>query len=185
VSTSQDQLFDKEEFVAKKKSYPDGKPKDYWTLQQVRDYCREMAIEGKRFDCPMCKQTVKIYKRPLNASMAFVLITLARLSKEDEWIHLPTFIKTHGMSPTLYGDTTKLAHWGLLEHKVDPALVDGNPNAGYWRVTAKGRQFVRGEIKVQKYIKIYNKRVLGFSKEETTIQQALKNKHDYHRLMRG
>lgn len=182
---TQGALFkDRQQYGSDANEHPPGEPKDFWTLAQVRAWMREQTKKGKPFNCLICKQRVKVYKRPLNASMAKVLIVLARHTKEGEYVHLPTFLLRHGLQPTLYGDTTKLLHWGILDHH-DGALDDGNPNAGMWRVSDKGRQFVRGEIAVPKYVRIYNKIVLGFSKEETDIKAALKNKHDYRSLMRG
>jgi hypothetical protein len=176
-------LFNKENFKADQKVVvPPGEPKGYWTLDQVREYCRAKANKG--FDCPVCKQRAKVYKRKLNATMARVLILIYKGKGVGDWFHMPTFIKESRLTPSVYGDTTKLVYWRLLEAKKGDGQSDGNPSTGMYRLTEQGARFVRDEVEVRKYVRIYNERRIKCEDETTiSIRDALTSKFNYGELM--
>jgi len=89
------------------------------------------------------------------------------------------FFTERKMSST--NEMAKLRHWGLIEKHYGKS-EDGNSN-GLYRITEKGRAFVRGEISVPRYCYIFNDEVNGFSEEKTTIQAALGDKFNYSELI--
>jgi hypothetical protein len=83
------------------------------------------------------------------------------------------------------GDHAKLRYWGLIEE--EPVRRDDGGRAGWWQITDRGEQFVRGTLKVPKYALIFDGRLLRL--DETggyvTITDALGKKFDWTELMTG
>ncbi len=82
------------------------------------------------------------------------------------------------------GDYAKLRHWGLAELKPnddDPSKKD----SGLWRPTEKGRRFAYRQIRVPRYVYLYKNKVMGFSEETISIEEALKVSFDYDDLMQA
>jgi hypothetical protein len=144
------------------------------TLAEARAETWERAEAG--VDCPCCDRLVKIYNRKINTTQARGLILMAR--QADEWLHLPTLVRG-GDS----GEVSRCAHWGLVD-ELDVKRDDGG-RAGFWRLTAKGRLFVQGRIKVPKYARIYDGECLGLTGDLVSIRDALGTKFNYDDLMRG
>lgn len=119
------------------------------TLQEAKVWLRARFSKGAT--CPCCNQFVKLYRRPFNKSMAFVLLLMARYYrrievKESDWLHVPSYINevvasNPRRSAAVRGDWAKLKFWGLIEEKPE-TRDDGSPRVGYWRMTPVGRQFV-------------------------------------------
>jgi hypothetical protein len=73
-------------------------------------------------------------------------------------------------------------HWRLMEQQ--PGYrKDGSNRVGWWRLTDRGRAFVRGEIKVPSKARIYANRCLGFTGDPWTISDALRHPFDFRELM--
>ena len=126
--------------------------------------------------CPLCTQRAQIYKRKINSGMARSLIHMYRLAGQG-WVH----VKVIGAGSREEG---KLAYWGLVEEQKGIGMHGGR--AGYWRVTDKGLAFIRKQIRVPKYAKVYNGRVLGFEYDGgADITEALGTKFNYTDLMNG
>ena len=86
------------------------------TIQQAKDYLRENWEDGAK--CPCCNQTVKLYKRKLNSSMALGLIMISLKHNgvnTSNWFHLENYFKDLPVHSTVRGDIPKLRHWGLIE----------------------------------------------------------------------
>ena len=79
------------------------------------------------------------------------------------------------------GDFAKAAYWELIESTANED--DSKRTSGMWRLTGKGRMFVRGAITVQSHAFIYNGKTQGFSETRTGIRQALHQRFDYNELM--
>jgi hypothetical protein len=71
-------------------------------------------------------------------------------------------------------------HWGLIEARGD---TGDQKSSGYWKLTEKGRDFVRGDIEVSKHAYIFNDKVFALDPETEDIWEALDNKFDYKELM--
>jgi hypothetical protein len=148
---------------------------------------------GKGATCPCCHQFVKLYKRPFNKSMAFVLLLIARYYrridvKPDEWLHVPSYIAEVAVgnprrAAAVRGDWAKLKFWGLIEEKPE-TRKDGSPRVGYWRLTPLGNQFVGRAVKVPSHVYIYNGEPLHRAVEEQiTIDDALGTNFSYAEIM--
>lgn len=145
------------------------------SLAQVRNWLLSKADDGA--ECPVCKQYVKVYRRKITSSMAYALIEMYRAGGKD-WVHLASVLTG------ARADEAKLAYWGLIEE--EKILRPDGGRAGYWRVTDLGELFLRGNLKLPKYARVYNKRVLGLdATEQATIRDALGTKFDYSELMAG
>jgi hypothetical protein len=131
---------------------------------------------------------VKLYKRPINGTMALALVLIYqhfKLNPHHTWLHVAAFlVKVKRDSTIAGGDVVKLRYWGLLE-RAKGERSDGSDRVGRYRITEIGKQFVEGKIAVPKYIYLYNQRLFRLSEEMTTVQQALGSKFNYGELMGG
>lgn len=166
------------------------------TLEQAKAWLRARFNDGA--DCPCCHQHVKLYKRPLNAAMAYVLFLVYRWHTgktagglpNPEWLHVPGHIaKEVAGNPrraaAVRGDWAKLTHWGLLEAQASKR-DDGSKRTGYYRITERGIAFVRGMCTVQSYIYIYNETMLDRPiMERTSFRECLGLKFNYDDLMQS
>lgn len=174
---------------------PDASPSDMAldpqtaSLEMAKTWLRERVEKGTA--CPCCHQYAKLYKRPLNKSMAFVLLLIARYFEgalPQEWLHVPSYIaEVVGDNPrraaAVRGDWAKLKLWGLIEEKPGER-ADGSPRVGYYRMTPLGRQFVARKVKVPSHVFIYNAEALQRVVEETvTIDDALGREFSYNEIM--
>jgi hypothetical protein len=161
------------------------------SLEDAKKWLR--ARFGKGAACPCCGQFVKLYKRPFNKSMAYVLLLIARYYrrievKSDEWLHVPSYIAEVAVgnprrAAAVRGDWAKLKFWGLIEEKPE-TRADGSPRVGYWRLTQLGRQFINREVKVSSHVYIYNGEPLQRTvDEQITIDDALTTEFSYSEIM--
>lgn len=142
-------------------------------LKDAQDWLRPRLDEGAI--CPCCRKKAKITTRPINSGMAHALIQMYRHAG-TEWFHLPDITyRWRGR------DEACLAYWGLIE-ELQERREDGG-KAGWWRVTELGEKFICREVRVQKYARTYNKKVLSLVGDEITIVDALANRFNYNELM--
>jgi hypothetical protein len=149
------------------------------TLQEVKNWLRSNFKKG--CECPACGQDVKMYTRKINSSMAAGLILLHKSGIED-YFHIEEYLKNINCSSAIRGDIPKLRFWGLIERK-EETREDGSNRAGYYRISEKGKSFIRGEITVPKAAYLYNNKCHGFSEDHTDIKTALGDKFDFQDLM--
>ena len=140
----------------------------------MNSYIEENLVEG--VICPCCEQLAKQYSRKFTASMAVGLISLYNQAKTTySPIHIKKIKLVNG------GEFAQMKRWQLIgEAKND---VTTKRTSGMWYITQKGIDFVNGRLQVPMYCDTYNGKTLGFSREMTTIKQALGNKFDYAELM--
>lgn len=136
--------------------------------------------------CPTCGQFAKLYRRPINSTMAYALVLIYHASRGGAgWIHVAQFlVKTKNDSTIAGGDVVKLRYWGLLERQKD-RREDGSDRVGMYRITEVGKKFVEGKIAVPAYVYLYNQLLLRLSEEMVTITEALGSKFSYDELMKG
>lgn len=136
--------------------------------------------------CPTCGQHAKLYKRPINSTMALALCLIYQHFKKHPhhvWLHIAQFlIQVKRDSTIAGGDVVKLRYWGLLERAVGER-DDGSNRVGTYRITELGKNFVEGKIAVPKYVFLYNQRLFRLSEEMTTIHGALGTRFNYAQLM--
>lgn len=152
------------------------------TLDEARDFVFAHWEDGAQ--CPCCDQQVKLYKRPLNSTMARGLIWLVQQAGTNrDWVEVsqdgPKWLVKAG------GEFAKLYHWGLIEEMPKDPKDTSKRTSGIWRPTFKGVQFVMLRIKVPKRVFLYNNEVQGWDDEQVNIIDALGKKFDYQELMTG
>jgi hypothetical protein len=135
---------------------------------------------------------VKVYKRKLNCSMAYVLILLYRYDQQngDTWVHVPSYLAkmcegNPRRAAAVRGDWAKLKHWDLIDER-EGKRDDGSKRAGYYRITEHGRAFVYADRKVPPHIYLYNQQVIDKPipvSQWITIRDALGTKFNYAELM--
>lgn len=135
----------------------------------------------KGYNCPCCGTFLKRYYRKMNANMAVTIIAMY-VKKKFGFIRVEEFLRLNGYQRS--GDFPYLVHWGILE-KMPGERIDGSKKTGFYKLTDKGRQFVKGEITVKQTMIFYKGKCEGFEGDEITIQQALGKKFDYRELMNG
>jgi hypothetical protein len=136
--------------------------------------------------CPCCHQLVRLSEREITPGMAYVAILLHRHFLEDSgWLHVASYLKNLVVlgSEVKGGDWSKLQLWDLIEEKPEEKGKVYKP--GFYRMTERGHQFVKGEIKIHTVALLYNGKLLGFGKGETTIQKRLGKDYNYEDLMSG
>lgn len=165
------------------------------SVWEAREWILENADDG--VICPCCNQHAQVYKRRLNAAMAYVLTLIEEWHYDQgvavgqgEWLHVPSYIAQKAASnpsraAAVRGDWAKLKHWELIEEQ-PTQRGDGSRRVGYYRITQRGIDFVRGVISVQAYIWIYNEARLDRTvTERVTIREAMGIKFNYADLMAG
>lgn len=161
------------------------------SIEDAKKWLRANFSKGAT--CPCCRQHVKLYKRKLSKSIAFVLLLIARYYRRydvraDEWLHVPSYIaevvaSNPRRAAAVRGDWAKLKLWGLIEEK-QGTRKDGSPRVGYWRLTQLGLQFVNREVKVPAHVYIYNGTPLPKVVDEmVTIDDALGTEFSYAEIM--
>lgn len=151
-------------------------------LKELKQEMMKRAVDGVR--CPCCGQMVKIYRRKLNAPMAYFLVWLVKqyLVTQD-WTDVPKD------GPMIQGrrgggDFAKLEHWAMIEQKV--CEDQKKRTSGFWRPTTKGMKFVAAKLKVPAHVFLMFNRVKGFSDDRMDIAQALAaGGFDYQELWNG
>ena len=149
------------------------------TLKEAKAFLRENWEAGAT--CPCCTQNVKKYPRPIHGSMAYLLIRLYKLDRNNPDYYHVTQIYDKGKSNGS-DDFSKFQVWGMIEQRTKEDGQKGR-TSGYWKITEKGRQWVRGEITVPSHAYMFNKKCYGFSEDGVTIREALGIKFDYEELI--
>jgi len=139
-----------------------------------------MCLEGDGGECPVCGQTIKVYRRKLNANMARFLIRLVRKFKEtQDWVKY-TDIRTDGEGR----DYSYITKWGLAI--TAPAVRSADTkDSGLWKPTEKGIQFAQNLVKVPSHVYLYDNKVIGWEQSPCDIQSALGRKWSWKELMDG
>lgn len=148
----------------------------------LRAHLRPLVSKGAT--CPCCNQYVKIYKRLITGAMGYGLLLLVRedLRRAGRPIHVEDYLKSlQGIPSSIRGDISKLCWWGLLE-RVPGERGDGSRRVGLYRVLPAGRRFAEGRMRVPKYAKVYNNRVLSLHGQQVTISEVLGTKFDYRAI---
>lgn len=148
------------------------------TLDEAKQYTRENWEKGVR--CPCCDQLVKLYKRPLYATIAVNLIRLYRLNR-SEYHHITKILLPNSSGG---GDFAKLVYWGLVEEQPKPADDTKKRTTGMWRITDKGVQFVEKRRNIPSHVQLYDGRFLGLIGDPVSIVEVLGKKFNYEELMK-
>ena len=145
------------------------------TITNAKEYLKLNWEKG--VECPCCERFVKVYTKSLNSSVASVLIAMYK--NGSEWVHVNEEIR-----PRSGGQFSIAKDWGLIEQKEKEGEdIEKKRVSGYWRLTVKGRQFVRDEILIPKYIRTLNGEILEFSSDLISIRDSLGKHFNYSEMM--
>jgi len=158
-------------------------------LMDARKYVENVRAQPEGGFCPCCSQHVKNYRYSISRSMALALIALYHLNlrNNDTYISKENLFK-NVISKSAFGGGSfaSMTRWGLIESKVkDPKDETKGRTSGFWRVTERGKAFVRNELLVPKYVHSYNNEVFRYDDSEmVSILDALNGEvFDYQKMM--
>jgi len=146
------------------------------TLREARAFMEARKVKG--CDCFLCGRHSKRYPRLLRKDFAAVLRWVHEATMEGQWVDMSQDAPKWVMSKVR--DFTLLRHWGLLEARTNTDTR--KKGSGFWRITAKGRQWVRGEISVSSKFYEYQGRLVGWSDEHVSCHDVLPE-FDFKKLM--
>lgn len=121
------------------------------TAMEVKAWLMEAARRPGGAICPITGRFTKIGDRAFNTAMAAALRYFGENTAPGEYLltsKLPVSIlasKQH----------TTMKYWGFLEPPERTRSTKGG-SVGLWRITEKGRQFLRGDIKVPLKVVSFN-----------------------------
>jgi hypothetical protein len=150
-------------------------------LVEARELLRGLADDGST--CPCCTQRVKVYRRNLTSVAARAVLALYEECGRG-WGHMGDVARKRLADVAHQGGYLVLAqHWGLIEE--DTRKRSDGGRQGWWRVTALGELWLRGEEPVPKYARVYNGRCLGLHGDLVTVRDALGEGFDFGHLVRA
>lgn len=148
-------------------------------------FIEELKVSPNGKSCPCCSRYAKVYRRALTSTITKFLVWLAVESGDgNPWLHpeqhMESLLRIVGRG-NLGGDPAKLRYWGLIEAKAEPG--EDCPHSGFWRITEKGKQFVKGETTVPAKALVLFGDCIGFDGEHINIQQAMRTRFSFSELM--
>lgn len=138
---------------------------------------------------PVSGQPCKVYHRPMIAVCGMVLIEMHKAGRRRRyirpWVHVPTLMKNTRLLPVKDpgGYRTLTQHWGLIEEELVRKPEGGR--TGYWRLTPLGVEFVLDEVKLPKYVYLYNNQCVTTDGPLVTIHDVLQQQFNYEEMMGG
>lgn len=127
-----------------------------------------VAHEKKGTTCPCCGRLARISKRRIYKRMAKVMLWLSReFERTGDWVVLKEGPLFRG------GDNAKLALWHLVQTRPKREVEKNKRNSGEWMPTAFGLRFAKGEVKVPKFVYVYNNTILGYSESWVLLSDCL------------
>jgi hypothetical protein len=130
------------------------------TLAEAQERIQEALATGDMVKCECCGQTVKVYSRQVYRSMALGLWILSKA--EDGLLAHEIMGRLARRGYHISGnDHSKLALWDLAVRGEDQK----------WRITDRGRDFLRGIERIPKYTHVFDGRVRGCSDETVDIRE--------------
>ncbi len=159
---------------------PAGQIDESTPLGKVKDWLRARVGKGEK--CPCCGQRAQVYRRKLNKTMVRTLALLAIEQKKQSrpgFLHAPTVLKAHAGYAREVG---KLAYWNLVIE--GPTKRGDGGHAGMWQVSSDGFAFLRGQLEVKRYAKVYDGRKLGSDGPWVNINEVA-DEFDLKELLEG
>lgn len=118
---------------------------------------------GSRPDCPVCDRDGHYDKRRISRYTANALKAVYKASGIKKHTHVPSFLTTQGFN---YANVefARLTLWGLVEGSM-----------GDYRITQKGKEWIKGEITIPRCLVVYNDEVVEVldREGEITFKDAL------------
>lgn len=137
------------------------------TLARARRYVQKRIDSARGVKCPCCRRIAHVRRGHITPSMVTQLVKIYSISPRAPFQLKKVLIRDQN------GDYAKLRYWGLLEQ------VD----LGWWRLTARGRAFVRGEVEVPRTALTYNRRLIRLCDEPVSVVDCLGERSAYDALL--
>jgi hypothetical protein len=158
-----------------------GSLPDWFTLGDAKAWLRVRWKDGTT--CPCCGQKVMLYPRQVTGHMVQALAVLHANTMPGEFSHWPTLLVKYRISNAGDGMPMKLRYWDLVEE--DSQVRPDGGRAGYWRLTDRGRLFLRGVVSIQQYAMVYNRQCYGFEGPAVWVSDRKYKKFDLRELLNG
>lgn len=154
----------------------------------LKQYIFEKSFNSEGIKCPISGRIIRRRKERLNKTQIKILNLLRetannRIDNRDwigtpdysGWIHMPTLLRESKISASNWQVCEK---WNLCE-----ALTQGDDAetkcSGYWTITRKGNLFLDGDIRINKYVILYNSSAEKFEEELVYVGELCDlDKHD-------
>lgn len=123
------------------------------------------SVNGK---CPHCGASMKMYWHRMTPHLAKTLVKIytAISSKGENKIHPH---KEMELSTSEHMNMTKLRFHGLIAKVKEKGEVE----RGYWLITRKGAEFLKGEVGVAKRVQTFRNKVVNHEFDYVYIKQVL------------
>ena len=117
--------------------------------------------------CEYCNASLKEYWHSLTPGLIKTLFKFVKAVKEKgvNEIHLQTEVE---LTKSEYNNFQKLRFHALVA-KVK--REDQTHKTGYWLITARGGQFLRGEIEIPYSVRTFRNRIVGYSDRQISIKE--------------
>lgn len=119
--------------------------------------------------CPHCGASLKAYWRPLNPILVRCLVKAYVYVNEHNQNKFH-FRKDLGLKLWEYSSFQNLRYHGLIAHYKE----NGERLEGYWLITHRAAQFLRGEIQIPAKVRVFRNAVTGHSEQLVTVQDVIK-----------
>jgi len=100
------------------------------------------------------------YRFSFNKGIAAVLGKLCRAGG-------PVELRTLNLTSSEWTNAQKVRYWGLAES----VKHEGDRKGGWWKITAKGKDFVEGRIKIQRMVVMYRNQFVRYCGDETSFSE--------------
>lgn len=116
-----------------------------------------------RHECPFCLGPMHEFKHVLSKGLAGTLIRIYRHTS-------PVRAQDLGLNYTAQSCLQKLRYWNLIKH-----VTEVDKRTGLWSITDTGEQFVRGTIRLQRFVWTYRANIVEYEGEEVLITDLVKD----------
>ena len=125
-------------------------------------------LKNEKF-CANCEESMKAYWHSLTSGLVGDLIKAIEFVRENNKnsFHLAKDLQ---LTKSQYNNFQKLRFHALIAR--DKKMEE----AGYWLITRRGGQFLRGEIDIPKRVKTFRNKVIDYSPDKINF---IRFKHDF------
>ena len=113
--------------------------------------------------CPHCGASMKSFEHSLSSGIVSALV------KAIQYVHKAGKNEFHLQRDLT--DLTKSEYANFQKLRFHALVAKVDEKAGYWLITKRGGQFLRGEISVPARVKTFRNKVIGHSPDTVSIRQ--------------
>jgi len=135
------------------------------TLIEAQEFISENIFDG--VDCPCCEQLVKVqtqyFHKSLTEALFWIYFASSKVHTKHHHMNIhKTFAQLELSGLSSY---SKLEYWGLIKkHKSEK---------GYWKITEKGKSYLKGELKIKSKVLTYNGKVVSTTGKAFLVSESL------------